>query len=76
MDRVFHGISSRLDGARWPSLRGVAQQEWEPRGVVFGKISERRKRIEALGNAIVPYQIYPFFAGIVEWERVREDEAA
>lgn len=76
MDRMLHGISARLDSARWPSLRGVAPQEWEPQGVVCGKVKTRRKRIEALGNAIVPYQIYPFFVGIVEWERTREDEAA
>jgi DNA (cytosine-5)-methyltransferase 1 len=76
MGRVFHGISARLDSARWLSLRGVTPQEWEPAGVVYGKISERRKRIEALGNAIVPYQIYPFFAGIVEWERAWEKDAA
>lgn len=66
MDRMLHGISSRLDSARWPAPPGP-QFAWEPQRVV-GKIAERRKRIEALGNAIVPYQIYPLFAGIVEWE--------
>jgi DNA (cytosine-5)-methyltransferase 1 len=66
MDRMFHGISARLDSALWPAPPGP-QFTWEPRRVV-GRVSERRERIEALGNAIVPYQIYPLFAGIVEWE--------
>jgi DNA (cytosine-5)-methyltransferase 1 len=69
MGRVFDGISSRLDSILWPSMPGREQQAWEPQRVVFGKVPERAKRLEALGNAIVPYQIYPFFAGIVEWEQ-------
>ena len=70
MDRMLHGISARLDSALWPAPPG-SQFEWEPRRVV-GRVSERRERIEALGNAIVPYQIYPLFAGIVEWEVAME----
>ena len=73
MDRMLHGISARLDSARWPAPPG-SQFEWEPRRVV-GSEKTRRERIEALGNAVIPYQIYPFFAGIVESERTMEDEA-
>ncbi|GHO79663.1 hypothetical protein KSD_74340 [Ktedonobacter sp. SOSP1-85] len=70
---MLHGISAKLDRARWPAPPGP-QFEWEPRRVV-GSVSEQRERIEALGNAVIPYQIYPLFAGIVEWERTMEDEA-
>lgn len=68
MGRMLYGISSRLDSARWPAPPGP-QFAWEPQRVV-GRVSERRERIEALGNAIVPYQVYPLFAGIVEWEQM------
>jgi hypothetical protein len=73
MDRMLHGISARLDRAIWPAPPGP-QFEWEPQRVV-GSVLEQRERIEALGNAVIPYQIYPLFAGIVEWERTMEDEA-
>jgi len=72
MDRMLHGISARLDSARFPAPPGP-QFEWEPRRVV-GSVSGRRERIEALGNAIVPYQVYPLFVGIVGWERMAEGQ--
>ena len=71
MGRVFDGVSARLDGARWPSEPSREQQEWEPPRTVTGRQPYRRKRLKALGNAIVPHQIYPFFQLIVAYERVR-----
>jgi DNA (cytosine-5)-methyltransferase 1 len=72
MGRVFDGLSARLDGASWPSLPGQAQDEWELRRTITGKSSGRNKRLEALGNAINPYQISPIFQGIAEWETLME----
>jgi DNA (cytosine-5)-methyltransferase 1 len=69
MGRVFDGISARLDRMRWPYEPGPIQYEWEPARTVTGRQPSRRKRLEALGNAIVPQQIYPIFQCIVTWER-------
>jgi site-specific DNA-cytosine methylase len=69
MGRVFDGVSVRLDRMRWPSLPGERQQEWEPPRTITGRSLARGQRLKALGNAIVPQQIYPIFQGIVAWER-------
>lgn len=50
-----HGLPSGLDAHRWPAGRGEAQHEWEPPRVAQG-ILERRQRLKALGNAVVPQQ--------------------
>jgi len=49
------GLSRGLDAHRWPAGRGEAQHEWEPPRVAQG-IPERRQRLKALGNAVVPQQ--------------------
>lgn len=72
MGGVLDGISARLDSVRWPSLPSQAQYEWEPPRTIRGKSPGRNKRLEALGNAIVPYQIFPIFQGIVVWEMGKE----
>ncbi|WP_220202413.1 DNA (cytosine-5-)-methyltransferase [Reticulibacter mediterranei] len=69
MGRVFDGGSARLDSMCWPSPPGQGQQEWEPSRTITGRYRARSQRLRALGNAIVPQQIYPIFQGIVEWER-------
>jgi DNA (cytosine-5)-methyltransferase 1 len=71
MGGVFDGISAQLDGTHWPSKPGQEQQEWEPIRTITGRQRYRRKRLKALGNAIVPQQIYPLFHGIVEWEEMQ-----
>lgn len=64
---VFDGISDWLDGYRFPAFFGEEQYEWEPNRVTM--ISKNRKqRLQALGNAVVPQQIYPIFKAIVEIE--------
>ncbi len=68
--RVLDGISARLDGVRWPAPPGP-QHAWEPPRVVTGKVPRRGARITALGNAVVPQQVYPILKFISE---IREGE--
>lgn len=49
------GIPRGLDAHRWPAGRGEVQHPWEPPRVAQG-IRERRQRLKALGNAVVPQQ--------------------
>ena len=44
-----------LTAHRWPAGRGEAQHEWEAPRVAQG-VPERRQRLKALGNAVVPQQ--------------------
>lgn len=49
-----HGIPRRLD-RRWPAGRGVDQHPWEPSRTVPARSQANRKaRVKALGNAVVP----------------------
>ena len=68
MGRVLDGISAKLDQHRWPAGPGEQQYEWEPARTITERLPHRNQRLKALGNAIVPAQIYPIFAGIVAWE--------
>ena len=60
---VLDGISARLDGHRWPAPLGQPQYDWEPPRVATG-IKNRTHRLKALGNAVVPQQVYPIFEAI------------
>ena len=60
---VLDGISARLDGHRWPAGLGQPQYDWEPPRVATG-IKNRTHRLKALGNAVVPQQVYPIFEAI------------
>lgn len=53
--RGADGLSHGLDAHRWPAGRGEAQHEWESPHVAQG-VHERRQRLKALGNAVVPQQ--------------------
>ena len=55
LGRVVDGLPGDLDAHRWPAGRGEAQHEWEAPRVAQG-IPERRQRLKALGNAVVPQQ--------------------
>lgn len=63
MGGVLDGVSARLDRHRWPAGLGQPQYEWEPPRVAVG-IKNRVPRLKALGNAVVPQQVYPFFLAI------------
>lgn len=66
--RDAHGLPGRVDLApRWPAGRGEAQHPWEPPRTI-GKISHRRARLSALGNAVVPQ--VAALAWVVLWERL------
>jgi len=66
--RSSDGIPSQLDEHRWPARPGEKQKENEPTRTITEKIPFHNKRLEALGNAIVPQQIYPLFNAIVNVE--------
>lgn len=67
--RGADGLSSWLDGHRWPARPGEAQEAWEPPRVVTERIPNRAARLKALGNAVVPQQILPIFQAIMAIER-------
>jgi DNA (cytosine-5)-methyltransferase 1 len=63
------GLSSFLDGLRWPAGYGQEQFDWEPPRTAHG-IKRRADRIKCLGNAVVPQQFYPIFKAIAELEGI------
>jgi DNA (cytosine-5)-methyltransferase 1 len=69
MGRELNGLTAWMDRTQWPALPGKPQYEWEPPRTVARKVPHHDARLEALGNTIVPQQIYPFLKGIVEYER-------
>jgi DNA (cytosine-5)-methyltransferase 1 len=62
LDRVVDGFSSWLDGSLWwgsePDIPRTARS-----------VPNRRNRLKALGNAVVPAQFYPIFKAIMKIEK-------
>jgi DNA (cytosine-5)-methyltransferase 1 len=56
-----------MDGHQWPAGPGP-QHPGEPPRIVTERVPNRAARLKALGNAIVPQQIFPIFKAIVEEE--------
>jgi DNA (cytosine-5)-methyltransferase 1 len=69
--RELDGLTDWMDSAQWPALPGEPQHVWEPSRTIARKVPHHDARLEALGNTIVPQQIYPFLQFIVTYERGR-----
>jgi DNA (cytosine-5)-methyltransferase 1 len=54
MGRDANGVSTWLDRYYWPAGPGQPQYQWEPPRVVADHVTDRAKRLKALGNAVVP----------------------
>jgi DNA (cytosine-5)-methyltransferase 1 len=52
--READGVPRGVDRHRWPAGRGEAQYPWEPPRTVTDRPPNRRARLKALGNAVVP----------------------
>lgn len=74
LGRISDGLADWLDATRWPAPRGCAQYDWEPPRVTEEK-EFRRKRLKALGNAVVPQQVAPLFAIIRALHEIEEGVA-
>ncbi len=64
MGGMFDGLSAGLAGHRWPGGPGE-QHEWEPPRIVTG-VKDRVNKLKALGNAVVPAQVYPILRAIMK----------
>ncbi|WP_170143009.1 DNA cytosine methyltransferase [Thermosporothrix hazakensis] len=70
--RMPYGLPTGMDRYQSPAQPGESQYLWEPPRTTTQRDPNRAKRLKALGNAIVPQQIFPIFQSIVEIERRQE----
>lgn len=66
LGRIINGLPAWMDQSRWPSAPTNTQRPWEPRRAGTDILTDDlwKKRVRALGNAVVPQQAYPLFAAI------------
>lgn len=76
LQSVIESVSNRLDEqmSHWPAWRGQEQYDWEPPRTGL-KIPDRPRRIESLGLAVVPWQVYPIMALIKEMDGILREES-
>lgn len=67
LGRVLNEFPCGVDGTKWPAGPGE-QHPWEPPRIATG-VKDRVERLKALGNAVVPAQVYPILKAISEIER-------
>lgn len=70
LGRVLDGLPDWMDGyrlTRWPAYYGELQHEWEPLRVA-PDVKNRKERLRALGNTVVPQVVYPILKAIMETE--------
>jgi len=61
---TFEAIfTATLEQIKWPAGYGAEQHSYEPPRVIKG-MKNRTNRLKALGNAIVPWQVFPFLLAI------------
>ena len=70
MERVSAQLDEQM--TRWPAWRGQEQHPWEPPRTVKG-LKDRPRRVESLGLAVVPWQVYPIMALIKELDDVARE---
>lgn len=66
-----HGIPGELARHRWPAGPGTYQHPGEPPRIINERVSDHAERLKALGNAVVPQQIFPVFQAIMALEAGR-----